>query len=537
VAKLKTEIIGIQAQTSSNGRLNGGHGNDVMVNNDSFTASGKGADAAQIYSRVVERYAMFFEHPEARLRFLNNTLAKQADRQDRLQRRFGRFRILERTRIYNWALEARCYSAILEEMRSMASFLPKDHRNLPQRVQAPFSARLSLLLHETRHAFYGAAVILLLMTIASLYTLGEWSARGVNVYLAKKYNMPAEAAPAPSPTPDPFNEILSKSEKVWLSEKEGEYEKWSNSCRISTRYETGNRPRSYYTIPRRSELAGDQVSDKIVGIVYHTPENYMYDFVQSNSKAIQKGSRGLIEHIREHKKYNYVINRIGEIYRIVRDDHAAYHAGESLWADAKNTYVLLNESFLGVCFESKYDGATSLEQILTKAQIISGRLLTEVLRSKYAIDDANCTTHGLVAVDPDKMTIARHHDWVHFFPFEMMGLSNKYKVRPPNMTDYGFTYDEDILAKKLGHKLWEGASTAEEEFNRQAELARVSPDDLRRKLRDRYISQRNKTLGLHADQGDVNNPRIDKKPYPAGETTVSGADQSTSAAWKALIEK
>jgi N-acetyl-anhydromuramyl-L-alanine amidase AmpD len=533
---LKTEIIGIQAQMSHNGRMNGGRGIDVMVNNDPSTASGKGADAAQIYSRVVEHYAMFFDHPEARLRFLNNTLAKQADRQGRLQRRFGRFHILERTRIYNWALEARCYSAILEEIRSMASFLPKDHRNLSQRVQAPFSARLSFLIHQTRHAFYGAAMILMLLMVASLYTFAAWSARGVNAYLAKKYNMPAVAAPAPSPSPDPFNELLS-NEKVWLSRTEGEYEKWSNGCSISTKYETGNHPRAYYKIPRGLESDGDQESNTIVGIVYHTPESSMVDFIPDNNKAIQKGSRGLLEYVRDNKKYNYMIDRIGGIYRIVRDDHAAIHAGESLWADAKNTYVLLNESFLGVCFESKYDGATSLEQILTKAQIISGRLLTEVLRSKYGIDDANCTTHGLVAVDPEKMMIARHHDWVHFFPFEMMGLSNKYKVRPPNMTDYGFTYDEDILAKKLGHKLWEGASTAEEEFNRRAELARVSPDELRRKLRDRYISQRNKTLGLHAEQGDVNNPRLDKKPSTDGEATVSGADQSTSAAWKALIEK
>ena len=55
-------------------------------------------------------------------------------------------------------------------------------------------------------------------------------------------------------------------------------------------------------------------------------------------------------------------------------------------------------------------------QILTKAQINSGILLTEVLRSYYNIDDANCTTHGLVAVNPETMLIARHHDWVHFFP-------------------------------------------------------------------------------------------------------------------------
>jgi hypothetical protein len=226
-----------------------------------------------------------------------------------------------------------------------------------------------------------------------------------------------------------------------------------------------------------------------------------------------------------------MIDRYGDIYRIVRDEHAAKHAGESLWADAKNSYVILNESFLGVCFESKFDGASSLDQILTEAQVISGRLLTNVLRSKYNIDDANCTTHGLVAVDPEKMLIARHHDWVSNFPFEMMGLSNKYKILPPPMSDYGFTYDEDVL-KKIGHKLWEGAALAEEEFNKRAASTRVSPDALRRKLRDRYISQRNKTLGLRAGPADANNPRIAEKSFGAGESTESGSNQSMSAAPK-----
>jgi N-acetyl-anhydromuramyl-L-alanine amidase AmpD len=531
---LKTEIIGIQAQSSHNGNLNGGHGNDFRVNNDMATASRKGADTTQIYSRVVERYAMFFDRPEARLRFLNNTLTKQADRQDRLQRRFGRFRLFERTRIYDWVLEARCYSAIFEEMRAMYSSLPKDRRKLAQRIQAPFSARLLFLIRQSRHAFYGTAVILTLFALAGLYTFGAWSARGVNAYLANKYNRPSAPAPALSQPTGSIIDVLSntKPEKAWLIGTEGEYEKWSNGCSISTRYVTDNHPRSYYTIPRGSESNGDRVSSEIVGIVYHTPESNMVDFTPDNNKAIQKGSRGLLEYVRDHKKYNYVINRIGDIYRIVRDDHAAYHAGDSLWADEKNTYVLLNESFLGVCFESKFEGASSLNEILTEAQIISGRRLTDVLRSKHKIDDTNCTTHGLVAVDPEKMLIARHHDWVRFFPFEAMGLSNKYKMQPPNMTDYGFTYDEDVLAK-LGHKLWEGAVTAEEEFNRRAGLARVSPDDLRRKLRDRYVSQRNKTLGLHAEQGDANNPRLAKKPSGADESTEPVDSQSTSAAWKA----
>jgi len=261
----------------------------------------------------------------------------------------------------------------------------------------------------------------------------------------------------------------------------------------------------------------------------------MYPFIPDNSKAIQQGSLGLIGLVRKDKKYNYLINRVGDIYRIVRDDQAAYHAGNSLWADAKNYYVILNESFIGVCFESKFDGATSLDQILTEAQIISGRRLTDVLRARYNIDDANCTTHGLTAVAPKEMLIARHHDWVHFFPFEAMGLSNKYKVQPPSITDYGFTYNDEVLAKKLGGKLWEGAQMAVEEFNRRAARARVSPDVLRLQLRDRYILQARKTFGLHPQQGDVDDPRLDKGTSAAGGSTESGADQS--AAWKALTEK
>ena len=226
-----------------------------------------------------------------------------------------------------------------------------------------------------------------------------------------------------------------------------------------------------------------------------------------------------------------MIDRFGEIYRIVRDDQTAYHAGDSLWADDKNTYVLLNESFLGVCFESKFEGATKLEDILTPVQIRNGKLLTDVLRTKYNIDDANCTTHGLVAVDPEKMLIARHHDWVRFFPFEAMGLSNKYKIQPPNMVDYGFTYDNDVMAK-IGNQLWEGATTAEEEFKRRAERADISPDGLRQKMRDRYVSQRNKVIRLHPDPVDTD--RLAKKPSGASLTTESSASQSISEAWKAI---
>ena len=82
----------------------------------------------QIYSQVVERYARLFDRPEARLRFLNNTLAKQATRQEELRQSLHRFRFLENTRFYDWIVEARLYSAILEEMRTLMTTVPASRR-------------------------------------------------------------------------------------------------------------------------------------------------------------------------------------------------------------------------------------------------------------------------------------------------------------------------------------------------------------------------------------------------------------------------
>src|SRR5215471_569705 len=292
-----------------------GSGSGYWINND--PAKRKDADSAPTYSRVVERYALFFDNPEARLRFLNNTLARQARRQDRLQRRLRRFRFLGWTGLYDWLLEARCYSAIFEEMRAMRSYLPEDRRGLAHRIHAPFSARLSFLIHQTRHAFYGASAVVAVLMLLVIYSFGMWSARAVNKSLKHRYGQSVIAA-APSPTPNPNNELFSNLEKIFFVAKEDGYEKWSNNCNISTKYETDNHPRSYYTIPRGTETDGEQKTNKIVGIVYHTPENPQVMFNQDNAGAIQQGSRGLIEHVQKYKKYNYVIDRFGGIYRIVR---------------------------------------------------------------------------------------------------------------------------------------------------------------------------------------------------------------------------
>lgn len=519
---MKTEIIGLHNQRASQER------HDPAANPKAAGRRKKGVDPAQLYSKIVERYAMLFDDPVTRLRFLNNTLAKQRERQEQLRQSLRYFRFLENTPFHNWILEARFYSAVLEELRTVAPSLPPQSQRAIERLEMPVSARAYNFAHQTRHAFYALGVIVVAVTLFGLYSLATWSARGVNSFLAQRYKTGKAPivinASGPS-TPSDFTVTSAKylpgyqPEKVWLVERNNEHERYSNGCRILTKYETENHPRGYYTIPRGSETDGEVERHDIVGIVYHTSESDIVPFTSDNNDSIQRRSLGLLDWIRQDKSYNYLIDRYGEIYRVVRDDHAAHHAGHSIWADSKYDYAGLNESFLGICFESTVKAGT-LQETLTEAQIVAGRALTNVLRSKYNIDDANCTTHGLVSVNPDKMLIAFHHDWVRNFPFEAMGLSDKYKVQPPNMADYGFTYDEEIL-EKLGRTLWPGAIAAEEEFNKRAEKGRINIEVLRRKLRDRYSAQLEKGRKLRAGPNGSGKAMIAQSPG-AAESAETG---------------
>jgi len=522
---LKTDVIGLHNQRPTHERRD-----DPVKKHEA--GHKKGVDPAKLYSKIVERYAVLFENPVARLRFLNNTLAKQKERQEQLKNSLRHLTILEKTPFYDWILEARLYNSILEELHAAMPMLPHTSQRAIENLELPFSARIYGFVHQTRHAFYALGIVSIAVVIFGMYSLVSWSARGVNTYLAQKYKTgkaPIYVTPAGQSTPNDAVAASAKflpdyqPEKVWLVERSSDMERYSNGCRILTKYEMENHPRSYYLIPRGSETEGTELRHNPIGIVYHTSESDIVPFTPDNNDTIQRRSQGLLDWIRKDRSYNYLIDRYGEIYRIVRDDHAAHHAGHSIWADSKYDYVGLNESFLGICFESTVT-AGSLFETLTEAQISAGRVLTNVLRSKYNIDDANCTTHGLVSVNPDKMLIAFHHDWVRNFPFEAMGLSNKYKMSPPNMADYGFTYDDEIL-DKLGRTLWEGAITAEDEFNKLAEKNRVNVEVLRRKLRDRYLAQMEKARKLRIEQPGNGQSVVASKSPNLSESAETGANR------------
>jgi hypothetical protein len=446
-------------------------------------------DLTLSYSKIVERYAHFFERPEVRLRFLNRTLAQQSASRERADALLSRVPFLKRAGLYDQALKLWLYHLIFQELgRLLPSATEERRRILRLKGRAPIASRLLFGCYRHRRALAVPCLLLLAASLFGAYHGLAWSARRANDYLAARYRSgkpPAgqswgrSAVYAQTPRvglPD------YRPEKVWLVEGGEGFERYSNGARVITELETTNRPRGYYLFREGKAATDEGLKREPVGIVYHTSESDMLPFTPDNNSSIESRSRALLEYVRRNKSYNYVIDRFGQIYKIVRDEDAANHAGNSVWSDSTATYVGLNESFLGVCFETKTGES---EEQLTEAQLVAGRLLTQVLRSRHKIDDADCVTHALVSVNPSNMRICFHHDWAHGFPFAAFGLSDKYGVAPASVAEFGFTYDDDVVAE-LGGSLWPGVGAGEEEFRRHAEGAGQKPEEARRVMRGVY---------------------------------------------------
>jgi hypothetical protein len=463
-------------------------------------------DTTMVYSKIVESYAHFFDRPEVRLRFLTNTLAQEAVTREKLERRLSRFEFFKKTELYRRLLEFCFYRLVYDELRKLLPSARKERHQLLLRSNAPVTTQLFFYCYRLRHLMYGVAMAVAAVTFFGLYTMAAWSTHKVNDYLAARYqihvfaNSDANANKAQSTRADASYLPDFQPEKVWLVEQKESTERYSNAGRILTTYETSSRPRSYQVFQPETGASAGQAQHEPIGIVYHTSESDLMSFTPDNNESIESHSRGLLEYVQRHKAYNYVIDRFGQIYRIVRDEEAANHAGNSVWADSRGVYVGLNESFLGVCFETN-SKADSLEEQLTEAQLIAGRLLTQILRSRYNLADANCVTHGLVSVNPSNMLICFHHDWARNFPFAAMGLSDKYKVPPASISEFGFTYDSETI-RMLGGALWSGVKEAEEKFQQRAAGANLKPEELRRQMRQRYLEQMNQQRQLRNSTTD-----------------------------------
>jgi N-acetylmuramoyl-L-alanine amidase len=268
--------------------------------------------------------------------------------------------------------------------------------------------------------------------------------------------------------------------KVWAVESHDRSVAYSNGLQIRDDFLAHSTQRRY-SIYARGTLIRSSERTQPAGIVYHTTESLLLPLAEDEKAGLLRTRENVLSYISRKHLYNFVIDRFGQVFRIVPESEVAYHAGNSIWADASGVYDGLNDSFIGVSFEAKT--AVSIQP--TPAQVRSGRMLTELLRGEYSIAEANCVTHAQVSVNPTTMGIGYHTDWATNFPFRDMGLAGGYDLPIAAIGVFGFEYSHSFL-DAIGGRPWQGITAAEEALKRNALALGVPPHAYRAHLQAQY---------------------------------------------------
>jgi hypothetical protein len=441
------------------------------------------------YARVVEQYSRYIESPVLRLKFLKNAL-----KDDQLNSPWKRI-------------------PFVGTLPDRAMIIVELSKVLPIDQPAPLGIRLTALLYRIRYALYAMCLALVLFAGASLVYAVSKIAGSLSVSTeAKDLTTSGQPAAAGSNGGEAVAAIGSGAgltlDQVWLAEEGDGFEFYSNGARVLTEFETTGTKRAFYkfdleSLASYSSAAGSgpgnrgavETFSSPVGIVYHVSESDLLPFTNSYNSSLQNHSRALLEYARSHRLYNYLIDRFGRTYRIVRDEFEANHAGNSVWSDGRSVYVNLSASFIGICFEGR--GAAMGAEGINEAQIYAARVLTAVLRSKYGIDDANCVTHGLVSVNPSNHLMGYHTDWVSEFPFEALGLGNKYDTELAAISRLGFGYDQAYVSAAGGK--WPGLEKADARLKDTAQKDGSSVEEERQQMARGFRYAYSKQLALEKE--------------------------------------
>ena len=354
--------------------------------------------------------------------------------------------------------------------------------------------RKSITRHEAaaaRHVRYLQRSLALRKTLRQR-RIFQLAALGALLILALALGPRALRQPAPEhtaslPSPAPYRAaVRDQPPKVWLVEEKGALETYSNGLHVSNEYFISTRPRAYRSFDQCSWRAS-AVRNQPAGIVFHTTESTLAPFDPSANARLKRNGRGLLEFARNRHLYHFVIDRFGRVFRLVAETDYANHAGFSVWADGRDIYWGLNQSFFGVAFEAQTAESddSPAGEIATPAQIDSARLLTEALRSKYRIPSSDCVTHAQVSVNPQNLRLGYHTDWADNFPFREIGLSDNYEVPIAALTLFGFDFDTAFVRATGGH-VWKGLIAAEEQLVRDAAAHGTTYEMYRHTLQRRY---------------------------------------------------
>jgi len=434
-----------------------------------------------ISAKLVDRYSRYLESPVHRLKFLDSLR--------RIQTAETGFLL----RITRWL-------PFMRSLRQRALIAIEVAKLMPASRKLPLNFRILFVLYRLRLALYlacligtislGAGAIYCAVKLAA--NLSVLSQTEVATSGGVPAGVPGQSASGAAATT--LKDVQAKAglplDKVWLAEGGDGYEFYSNGARVLTGFETTGEERRFYrfNLGGSGDVLDSAPMNTPVGIVFHVSESDKLPFSGQFNSSLKNVSRALLEYARGHRLYNYVIDRFGRIYRIVRDEDVSNHAGNSIWGDRGGFYVNLNASFIGVCLEGKYAPRKAVgPEDINEPQLYAARVLTAVLRSKYGIEDRNCVTHGLVSVNPSNHLLGYHTDWVSGFPFEALGLSNKYSSELIAISEFGFRYDEAYLSAAGGNK-WPGLEGSEVKLRELAAAGGTTLEGVR-ELRWRLFEQ------------------------------------------------
>jgi hypothetical protein len=279
-------------------------------------------------------------------------------------------------------------------------------------------------------------------------------------------------------------------EAVWLVEESVSRGLYSNGLIVRREHEVNAAPRRYHAYERQTLRRGEQALSVPAGIVFHTTESQILPLEPGRTGALLRSRQDVLDHAHNGKCYNFVIDRFGQVFRLVPEEQTALHAGHSVWASGDTVWIDLNESFLGVSFEAE----TAKAFAPSAAQMHSGRLLTEMLRARYKIPVENCVTHAQVSVNPDNARIGYHTDWGSSFPFLQLGLPDNYALPVAAVTVFGFLHD-DAFRHAVEDRLWSGLIAADRQVSRLANEQGLTAHEFSIRLQQRYTTLRRQRHG------------------------------------------
>ncbi len=335
------------------------------------------------------------------------------------------------------------------------------------------------VLHATKSARAKKLAMLGVALLLGYLLIPKYKASSrISPVVKVSFPQPPVAQASVAPVPDTIA-------NVWLVDQSRDFETYSNGLRIDDRYVTPFQRRVFYAVYQRGAIDASQPEfrSEPAGIVYHTTESDQARFTPDQNARLKRIAKAVIGVVQQNHSYHFLIDRFGQVFRIVPEADVANHAGYSVWANGNTIYVNLNSSFLGVAFETQ----TQLGDMpsANPAQVHAARILTEMLRAKYHIPQSNCVTHAQVSVNPDNMLVGYHTDWAGNFPFRDIGLNDNYALPPPSIYAFGFNYDPAFV-HATGVRLWQGLALAEDQMQTQAAQRGIPVSRYRAILQKQY---------------------------------------------------